>query len=777
VTERRSAFSRVGADAPARRSTQPTTGTVRRQPTTVGQRVSGKRAEGRPPSVQPRGGNGSGPGGPRDTDTPEDDQPRWKRITKGILKWGLIAGLALALIGVILLFVRYTMVKVPKPAEFASAESSTFYYADEETVMGRLGTADREIVALDSLPTHVSEVFVAAEDRSFHTNPGVDIVGTGRAMFNTIIRGERQGGSTITQQYVENYYIGQSSTPSLKEKLDEALIALKLGKEQDKDEILENYINTIYFGRGAYGVQAAARQYFAKDAADLTVSEAAMLAGIIPAPSAWDPRLSPEKAEQRWNYVLDGMVAIGEMEGDDRASQTFPEVAEYASAAAFGGPQGHLLQAAIDELAKKGEITREDIETRGYTIITTIDTVAQQATVDAVNEMPDDHADNLRVAAVTMNPENGAITSMYGGADYLEVQRNAVTQDVAQAGSTFKPFALVAALEDGFALESRFRGDHNMTLDGFDNPVRNFGSVSFGRINLIRATEASVNTVYVQLANEIGAERVRETAVKAGIPEGTLGLEDNPANVLGTASPHPLDMASAYATFAAQGFSTEPFMVSEVRGDDGEGIFEHEVTREQVFQDDVMAETTYALTRVVDAGSGSYARELGRPVAGKTGTANENRSAWFVGYTPEVVGAVALYQVGEDGSAEKITPFGDFDQITGGSVPVRVWTGMMAPILEQYEVSQFPPRAFLKRTNQDPPEPSPEPSPEPEPEPSPEPEPEPEPVPEPEPEPEPVPVPSPDPTITAMLGSLFNAQENRSAALATWWKLSVAARA
>jgi len=747
VTERRSIRPQSTGTTPVRRSTRPDS-------SGQGRSISSGSipTRQRPPSVQPQGGNGGprGPQGPQD-----EDEPRgWRFWVRRIGLWALIAGLAVGTIGLLVLVIWYLRLDVPEPDDFAAAQSSTIYYADGETVMGRLGVADREIVPLDSLPEHVGQVFVAAEDRSFYTNPGVDAVGTARALFRTVVQGRQQGGSTITQQYVERYYVGETTT-SIPGKIEEALLALKIDSEQEKDEVLNNYVNTIYFGRGAYGIQAAARQYFDKDASELTVSESALLAGIIPAPSAWDPRIDPDQAEFRWNYVLDGMEAMdtaGEpwLDPADRRRTTFPEVTEYRNDDVFGGPQGHLVRTAMDEVAARAEITQEQIETRGYSIVTTINPDAQQATEAAVAEMPDDHADNLRVGAVTINPETGAVLSLYGGSDYLEVQRNAVTQDVAQAGSTFKPFALVAALEEGMSLESEYVSNNNMRLPGFDNPVRNFGGANYGQIDLIRATANSVNTAYVQLANDVGANRVRETAVRAGLPEDTLGLEDNAANVLGTASPRVLDMASAYGTFAAQGMQTDPFMVATVTSQQGEELYAHEVVQERVFQPDVIAETTYALSQVVQSGTGSFARELGRPVAGKTGTANENRSAWFVGYTPQVVGAVALYQVGEDGSAEEITPFGGFSQITGGSIPVRVWTAMMGPILEEYDVENFPARTFIGESNVPSPSPTPTPTPSPVPMPSPT------PTFAPEPSPTPTPAPTPAPTVSPEAAGLID---------------------
>ena len=234
-----------------------------------------------------------------------------------------------------------------------------------------------------------------------------------------------------------------------------------------------------------------------------------------------------------------------------------------------------------------------------------------------------------------------------------------------------------------------------MKVPGFEKKVRNFGNDSFGRIDLATATAYSVNTVYAQLGQKVGPEKVKEVAIRAGLPEDTAGLKDNAANVLGTASPHVIDMARAYGTIANNGVRTEPFMIAKVLDAQGNVVYEHEVVSEAQFTSDVMADATYAMTQVVQKGSGRFVKELDRPVAGKTGTSNDNKSAWFVGFTPQVVGAVALYQVGEDGSAENITAFGGFDQITGSTVPARVFTWMMGPILEDLPVEKFPPRANI----------------------------------------------------------------------------------
>ena len=621
-------------------------------------------------------------------------RPRWARVLRRVGAWGLTVGLVIATIVVVGMSIWYARIAVPAPADFAQAQSSIFYYSGGTTEMGRIGLANRESVSIADLPLYVPQAIVSAEDRTFYSNPGIDFLGTGRALFKTVVLGHRQGGSSITQQYVERYYFGETTT-SIGGKVKEALLALKIDQQQDKDRILENYMNTIYFGRGAYGIQAAAREYFGVNASELTVSQAALLAGIIPAPSAWDPRVDPVQAEARWNYVLDGMVGPGWLTPSDRLRLDFPETVEYRRNDVFGGPQGYLLREAIVEVAAKTGLSQDEVETGGFTIVTSIDWATQQAAQNAAATLPEDHSPNLRLAIVTLNPSTGAITSMYGGADYVTIQRNAVTQDIAQAGSTFKAFALIAALEDGIALESVYSGASPQAVAGFSKPVKNFGNEQFGNISLTTATEHSVNTVYAQLARDVGPDKVMEVAVRAGLPDNTSGLEANPANVLGTASPHPLDMASAYGTIAAQGVRHAPFIVESVTDAAGAVVYAHEATDERAFSEAVMADTTYALQQVVLHGSGGYAARLDRPIAGKTGTSSDNKSAWFIGFTPQVVGAVAVYQVGADGSVEAITPFGGFRQITGGSVPCRIWTAMMGEVLAPLPVEQFPPRSYV----------------------------------------------------------------------------------
>ncbi|HWS57349.1 MAG TPA: transglycosylase domain-containing protein, partial [Actinotalea sp.] len=584
--------------------------------------------------------------------------------------------------------------------DFVDAQTTTIYYSDGTTAMGTLGVQNRVIVASEAIPEHVKAAVVAAEDRTFYENAGVNVTGMARALWVNLRGGDRQGGSSITQQYAERYYFDETVS-TLRGKLQETMLAIKLDRVQDKDEILSNYLNTIYFGRDSYGIETAARSYFGVSAAELTVSQAALLAGVIPSPNNFDPRVSPQDAERRWNYVLDGMVVTGALTQAERDAQVLPETVEYARSDTYAGPQGYLLDMVERELLATSSITSDDLRSVGYRIVTTVDPALQQAAVESVAAMPADHAANLRTALVTLDPQDGAILALYGGPDFLTQPRNAVTQDVAQAGSTFKPFTLTAYLEAGGSLRSRYLGTDGMVVEGFPDGVSNFGGQSFGEIDVVEATAKSVNAVYAQMNVEVGPAATLDVASRGGLPDEALEGQEVPANVLGTASPHPLDMAQAYNTFSAQGMGTEPFIVRSVEYLDGRVAHTGGVSPAQVFAADVMADVTYALTQVVEA-PGATARKaqaVGHPVAGKTGTSNENRSAWFVGYTRQLTTAIALYQVGPNGETEVITPFGGYSQITGGSVPLDVWTAYMTRAMSGREVLEFPERADIGEPN------------------------------------------------------------------------------
>jgi membrane peptidoglycan carboxypeptidase len=636
------------------------------------------------------------------------DYPRrgYSGVRRWLPSWRFLVGSFLSFVFLCLGVgvAAYALTDVPEPDEFVESQTSTVYFSDGTTVLGTFPGPRRTLVDYDTLPAYVGQAVVSSEDRTFFENQGISITGMARALINNLTGGATQGGSTLTQQYVERYYVGQTTT-SYVGKAKEALLAIKIAQTETKEQILGRYLNTIYYGRDSYGIETAAQSYFGVSAAELTVSQAALLAGIIPSPNNWDPAVSQEKAEQRWAYVLDGMVRDGYLTQADRDAQEFPATVTYARDDTYGGTNGYLLQMVKAELTATGTITDEMISGGGMQITTSIDKDVQAQAVESVGSLLDGSlsdgeqpSESLKVGVVSIDPATGGIVSLYGGPDFLVEEYNRVTQDAIQAGSTFKPFTLIAALQEGIPLTTTYSGRTPQTFD--DWKVNNFSNQSFGTINLITATAQSVNTVYAQLNLEVGPENTVKVAQAAGI---TTAIGANASNVLGTDTVHPLDMASAYATIAAQGVYHKPFIVQQALYSDGSAAYTGETAGTQVFDADVMADTTYAMTQVVQQGSGkTYIKPLGRDIAGKTGTSQENKSAWFVGFTPQLATAVALSQVGENGSDQAtITPWGGVKEVTGATWPAALWADYMGKTftLAQYATEvEFPARANVGST-------------------------------------------------------------------------------
>lgn len=632
-------------------------------------------------------------------------------IRRWVPSWRFVVGSGLTLGALVcgVIIAAYVSITVPDPGDIKLPQRSTVYYSDETTELASFASQDRIEVSADQIPDTIRHAVVAAEDRTFYENSGIDVKGLGRAAVGNVkaifTGGKKTGGSSITQQYAERFYSDETTTDYVG-KFKEVLMAVKIDQQQSKELILTNYLNTIYFGRGAYGIESAAQKYFNVSAADLTVSQAALIAGVIPSPNNWDPRVNPEKAQARWEYVLDGMVLGGFITQEERDAQVFPETIEYGQTDRLGGQTGYLVEMIKAELEAKAGITDAELNSGGLRIVTTIDKGIQDAAVASVDALPEDTPENLSTSIVTIDAETGGYLAVYGGADYVSKPFNSATQGRAQAGSTFKPFTLMAGLEAGKTLKDTFNGNSPMKVG--DDTINNFSKKSWGRVTLEKATEQSINTAYVELNEEVGPEATVDVAIRAGIPESTPELIPVPSNVLGTSAVHPVDMAAAYTTFAANGETRTPHIVAKVTEGDTPR-YTPALSSERVFTAENTAELTYALTKVVEDGSGKTVKSLGVPVAGKTGTSNDNKSAWFVGYTPKFVTAVALYQSGPNNEQESITPFGGYKTgITGSTVPADLWTEYMGKVLDGREVLEFPARA--KATVKPTPTPTPTPS-------------------------------------------------------------------
>lgn len=596
----------------------------------------------------------------------------------------------------------YNDTQIPEANDVALAQTSRVYFADGTTLMGEFSDINRTIIPGSEIPQTVKDAVVASEDSSFYENRGISPKGIMRALVNNLQGGARQGGSTITQQYVENYYTGRVTSYSGKAR--EMVMAIKADQELSKDEILSRYLNTIYFGRSAYGIQAAAQTYFGKDAKDLNAEEAALLVAVIPAPTQYDPANDPKKAQDLWARVINRQVndtkTLTPAEAD---AMQFPKVLEYKPKNTLGGTNGYLLDAVKKELVAEG-MTADQVDTGGYTIISTIDPAVQKNTVDAVNAMPEDRPVDNRVGTLTLEPQTGAIVAMYGGPDFVTQPRNDATQSHMQAGSIFKSFTLVAAINEGYSLYSTWDGNSPKDFNGW--PVKNFGDISYGRVNLLTSTEKSINTSFAALNLDMGPAKTKDAAIALGLPEDTPGLNADATNVLGTASPSVKAMATAYGTLAAGGVRHDPFIVQKVTNSDGSTAYEHKDDSKRVIDKDVATNVTVALQGPPSSGGSAHkvAEEMeGRPVAGKTGTSDSFHSAWFVGFTPQYVTAVGMFQPSPDGKTEQsLTPFGGEDNITGSTWPTRVWIDIMKSSLEGKEFLEFPEEVQVKRSTQQP---------------------------------------------------------------------------
>ena len=631
---------------------------------------------------------------PRDPTLSAPPPPAPKRPRR--LRRALRTLFGLSLLGALLLAGAFTagylLVDIPPANAAALAQSNVYLYRDGSPI-ARDGEFNRENVRLDQVPPGVRQAVLAAEDRDFHTSRAVDPKAMVRAAWNTVTGKGRQSGSTITQQYVKNYYLGQEQT--LTRKAKEFFIAIKLEREKTKEEILQGYLNTSYFGRNAYGIQAAARAYYGKDVERLDTAEGAYLASLLKAPSAYDVTTHPEnraKAVARWNYVLDGMVTEGWLGHAERAAARFPLPQTARPATGLSGQRGYLVQAVEEYLTDHGVIDEKTLAGGGYRITTTLERAKQETLAQAVENQvisrldpARDPADRyVRVGAASVDPATGKVLAMYGGIDYTQQYVNNATRRDYQVGSTFKPFVFTAAVQSGAQTQygmpitpyTLYDGTNRRPVEGWNGSPydpANEDDASYGEIPVGEATDLSVNAVYAQMAVDVGPAHVRRTAVALGLPGSTPDLTASPSIALGPATASVLDMASAYATLAAHGrHGTYTLVEGVTKG--GQTVDLPSRPARQAVSREAADTTTSILRSVVETGTGTAAQAAGRPAAGKTGTAEDDKAAWFAGYTPELATVVALMgQDPESGRHEPLYGALGLPRINGGGAPAEIW--------------------------------------------------------------------------------------------------------
>ncbi|WP_345054459.1 transglycosylase domain-containing protein, partial [Streptomyces rameus] len=632
----------------------------------------------------------------------------WRRIFP---TWRMLLGTFL--VGILLLiglfFLGYSMVNIPPANAFATKQSNVYLYADGSQ-LARDGEVNRENVSLAQVSKDAQHAVLAAEDRDFYTESAIDPKAMLRAGWNTATGKGKQSGSTITQQYVKNYYLAQEQTVTRKAK--EFFISIKLDRNKSKDEILEGYLNTSYFGRNAYGIQAAAQAYYGRDAAELDPARGAYLAALVNAPSEYDVVAHPENkkaAVARWNYVLDGMVKKGWLSESERTGMKFPMPKEQTVSTGMSGQRGYLVEAVKQYLTSNNIIDADHLAAGGYRITTTIQKNRQDAFVKAVDDQLMSKLDKknrkadtfVRAGGASVDPRTGAVVAMYGGIDYVKQYTNGATRGDFQVGSTFKPFVFTSAVENGSTTQDGRTITPNTIYDGTNkrmvqgwsgtayNP-ENEDQRSYGPITVRKATDLSVNSVYAQMAADVGPDKVKQTAVDLGIPADTPDLYPSPSMALGTANASVLEMAEAYATLANHGKHGTYTLVQKITKAGANEIRLPERPVKQAVSREAADTTTSVLQSVVDSGTATAAQAAGRPAAGKTGTAESDTAAWFAGYTPDLATVVSV--MGQDPVTAKHVPlYGALGQarMNGGGPPTQIWAQYTHDALKGKPIGEF----------------------------------------------------------------------------------------
>jgi penicillin-binding protein 1A len=633
---------------------------------------------------------------------PRTHRPRRGRATHLMTLALAVVVVTFAMVGMVALAVGATVGRISVAVkDYADVSippipvgpQTTFLYdANGEQITTLHAEVDRVIVPLKDMAPVLRDAVVAIEDKGFYRHGGVDVSAIVRAAWENTMNGRiEQGGSTITQQYVKNVFTSGEKTFS--RKLHEAVLALKLENQYSKNEILEKYLNTVYFGHGAYGAEAAARTYFGRAAGELRTTQAALLAGLIAAPGRWDPVQESEAALDRRNLVLDRMAEQGYL-GPSDAERYKARPIRLPGLKEGAAPYPYFVQDVSRQLQ-----VREGIERTfegGLRVHTTLDPGMQKAAEKAVAEhlpAPEDPS----AALVAIDPRTGAIRAMVGGRNFDKRKFNLATQGHRQTGSAAKTFTLAAAVEKGISLNTVWRGPSSIVIDderclgpdpdnpGQDKPweVGNYSDGEAGTFTLAQAIVHSVNTIFAQLVVDVGPDKVVRVMRKLGVRSSNL--ESVCSITLGSQAITPLEMTSAYATLAARGVYHQPVVITEIRSPSGELVEKTSLRGERVMKENDADTVTYALQGVVQSGTGTAAA-IDRPAAGKTGTGQNHQDAWFCGYTPQLAACVWVgYRKGE-------IPMHNVQglaNVFGGSIPAAIWHDFMLKAMAGQPVKTF----------------------------------------------------------------------------------------
>ncbi|MFF7166796.1 transglycosylase domain-containing protein [Streptomyces sp. NPDC008086] len=632
---------------------------------------------------------------------PRPGRTGWRRWVPSWRQW---LGAVLTFLGLTTaaLTVAYAATDIPENLNSYATQQDNVYFWSDGTPMARTGWVRRQDMPLEDIPEDVRWAVLAAENASFYSDPGISLSGVTRAVWRTFGEGDTQGGSTITQQYVKNVYLNQDR--SVGRKFTEAMLALKLDNRMSKDDILEGYLNTSWFGRGTYGMQRAAQAYYGKDVGELNVSEAAFLASLLKGAALYDPALSRAnhaRAVERWSWILDRMVDIGRLSSAERAKyRTFPEPLRQTQGYDTGKQSDYLVELAAQYAKKAARLTDQQFDLGGYQIYTTFDRKRETALTDAVTkareQAREDHPATARTAhyGAASVAADGRILAVHGGPDHRTQGYNESNATTVPAGSAFLPFVYASALDngvrktrDGAATEvtpqTLYDGDDGIPVMTPEGPywdrggkqvkARNDGGQDHGRISLHKALALSVNTPFMQLGMDTGLDKVRRTAEAAGLLGSSFGPQV-PALSLGSATPSAIRMASGYATFAGAGTHVEPFSVARITRNGSEVRLARPASRRAVparvaEQVQSALRDAFALAHPATAASAPH-------VTGKIGTTQDDTAAWYVGTAASVSTAVVAYRIDLAKSLEPL-PLKGVAGTPADSVPYEIFSGAL----------------------------------------------------------------------------------------------------
>ncbi|MFI9552199.1 transglycosylase domain-containing protein [Nonomuraea endophytica] len=682
------------------------------------------RGRGGPEGPPPPAGPGRGDGEGRD----------WRRF---LPSWKiLVVGVVVVAAGVFgMIMVGYSLTPMPTQAQAQASvddQGSVIRYANGK-VLARIGTKRKPVDNISEIPKHVQDAVIAAENSSYRDDSGISFSGMVRSLWSTATGQQVQGASTITQQMARNYYDGLSQERSLQRKVKEIFVAVKLNKSLSKEQILLQYLNTIYFGRGTYGIGAAAEAFFGKKkVSELTPEQGAYIAGRIQNPSAFDAAEKSgnlEATQFRYTYVLDQMAKLDPGAYGNLKAKTpvAPKRTKDRQIDYFNGVDGYMIITAIKEMERKTRIDLDELKTGGYDIRTTFDKDLMEAAKRAVNQHTRNAPDEVMATLAAVNPTNGRVIAFYGGDDYQYDAWNDAFQSVKQAASAFKPYVLAAWLEQGYSLRSYLPAKGPIKLEG-TTPIDNDHASGAASVDVVKATASSINTAFAKMGEKVGLDSVVDIAARAGIDRARLEEvkeEQKYLLTIGSSGVTAVEQAGGYSIFANAGKHIENHVIIKATKKTGQVVLdERQYPSVRVISEEAAADATVALQAVVKSGTGRNAALYNRPVAGKTGTNNNNKDVWFVGFTPQVSTAVGMYRQqcktksgkvvrpvhdncpwyrGKDSSKEKKytqqKPYSSAFEAPlpggyqGATYPAAIWKTFMLEATKNDKVEQFPPRA------------------------------------------------------------------------------------